>query len=186
MRQAGSPPPTPKTNEATSFFTPSNLTLNLNTNRSGTYVLYAFFLGWDSLGMQLELAWAFWFLFVFTAAGVVQCGSRKMSPHTSSIVQFVFYFDPLRSVRIFSQGFNNVTVWVDSLWKRSQILYESVTDSLSDGHRFFTVLVTPLQRTENCNCRHILGHVLLEKVSAIYFILITCVWIVFKQTCKIE
>ena len=40
------------------FFTPSNLTLNLNANRSGKYVLYAFFLGWDSLGMQLELAWA--------------------------------------------------------------------------------------------------------------------------------
>ena len=40
------------------FFYPSNLTLNLNANRSGKYVSYAFFLGWDSLGMQLELAWA--------------------------------------------------------------------------------------------------------------------------------
>ena len=40
------------------FFTKSNLTLNLNANRSGKYVSYAFFLGWDSLGMQLELAWA--------------------------------------------------------------------------------------------------------------------------------
>ena len=49
----------PKTNEATFFFlTQSNLTLNLNANRSGKNVSYAFFLGWDSLGMQLKLAWA--------------------------------------------------------------------------------------------------------------------------------
>ena len=44
-----------------------------------------------------------------------------------------------------SQGFNSDTVWVDSLWKLSQILYESVTDSLTDGHGFFTVLVCPLE-----------------------------------------
>ena len=43
------------------------------------------------------------------------------------------------------QGFNSDTVWVDSLWKLSQILYESVTDSLTDGHGFFTVLVCPLE-----------------------------------------
>ena len=42
------------------------------------------------------------------------------------------------------QSFKYVTVWVDSLWKRSQILYERITDSLSDGHRFFTVLVIPI------------------------------------------
>ena len=39
----------------------------------------------------------FWFLFAFTAAGVVQCGNRKRSPHTSTIVQFIFIFGPLRS-----------------------------------------------------------------------------------------
>ena len=33
-----------------------------------------------------------WFLFAFTAAGVVQCGGRKTSPRTSTIVQFIFYF----------------------------------------------------------------------------------------------
>ena len=44
-----------------------------------------------------------------------------------------------------SQGFNSDTVWVDSLWKLSQILYESVTDSLTDGLGFFTVLVCPLE-----------------------------------------
>ena len=38
------------------FFIRSNLTLILNANKSGKYVSYAFFLGWDSLGMQLELA----------------------------------------------------------------------------------------------------------------------------------
>ena len=43
----------------------------------------------------------FWFLFDFTAAGVVQCGSRKTSPCTSTIVQFIFYFGPLRSAIIF-------------------------------------------------------------------------------------
>ena len=32
------------------------------------------------------------FLFAFTAAGVVQCGGRKTSPRTSTIVQFIFYF----------------------------------------------------------------------------------------------
>ena len=43
----------------------------------------------------------FWFLFDFTAAGVVQCGGRKMSPRISTIVQFIFYFGPLRSAIIF-------------------------------------------------------------------------------------
>ena len=40
-------------------------------------------------------------LFDFTAAGVVPCGGRKTSPRTSSIVQFIFYFGPLRSAIIF-------------------------------------------------------------------------------------
>ena len=31
-------------------------------------------------------------LFAFTAAGVMQCGGRKMSPRTSTIVQFIFHF----------------------------------------------------------------------------------------------
>ena len=43
----------------------------------------------------------FWILFDFTAAGVVPCGGRKTSPCTSTIVQFIFYFDPLRSAIIF-------------------------------------------------------------------------------------
>ena len=43
----------------------------------------------------------FWFLFNFTAAGVVPCGGRKTSPRTSTIVQFIFYFGPLRSAIIF-------------------------------------------------------------------------------------
>ena len=34
----------------------------------------------------------FLFLFAFIAAGVVQCGGRKMSPHTATILQFIFYF----------------------------------------------------------------------------------------------
>ena len=34
----------------------------------------------------------FLILFAFTAAGVVPCGGRKMSPRTSTIVQFIFYF----------------------------------------------------------------------------------------------
>ena len=33
-----------------------------------------------------------WFLFAFTAAGVVQCGGRKHVPRTSIIMQFIFYF----------------------------------------------------------------------------------------------
>ena len=43
----------------------------------------------------------FRFLFDFTAAGVVPCGGRKTSPRTSTIVQFIFYFGPLRSAIIF-------------------------------------------------------------------------------------
>ena len=34
----------------------------------------------------------FVFLFAFTAADVVQCGGRKTSPRTSTIVQFIFQF----------------------------------------------------------------------------------------------
>ena len=41
------------------------------------------------------------FMFDFTAAGVVPCGGRKTSPRTSTIVQFIFYFGPLRSAIIF-------------------------------------------------------------------------------------
>ena len=43
----------------------------------------------------------FWFLFDFTAAGVVPCGGRKTSPRTSTLVQVIFYFGPLRSAIIF-------------------------------------------------------------------------------------
>ena len=43
----------------------------------------------------------FLFLFAFTAAGGVQCGGRKTSPRTSTIVQLYFLFSPLRSARIF-------------------------------------------------------------------------------------
>ena len=39
--------------------------------------------------------------FYFTAAGVVQCLSRKKPPRTSSIVQIIFYISPLRSEDIF-------------------------------------------------------------------------------------
>ena len=42
-----------------------------------------------------------WFLFAITAAGVVPCGGPKKSPRTSSIVQVIFPFGPLRSARIF-------------------------------------------------------------------------------------
>ena len=38
----------------------------------------------------------FFILFAFTAAGVVQCDGRKMSPRTPTIVQSIFYFGPLR------------------------------------------------------------------------------------------
>ena len=41
---------------------------------------------------SLLLKNSFFILFAFTAAGVVQCGCRKKSPHTSTIVQFIFYF----------------------------------------------------------------------------------------------
>ena len=41
------------------------------------------------------------FIFDFTAAGVVPCGGRKTSPRTSTIVQFIFCFGPLRSAMVF-------------------------------------------------------------------------------------
>ena len=37
-----------------------------------------------------------WVLFAFTAAGVVQSGCCKMSPRTSTIVQFIFFGVPLK------------------------------------------------------------------------------------------
>ena len=43
----------------------------------------------------------FWFLFDFTAAGAVPSGGRKTFPRTSTIMQFIFYFSPLRSAIIF-------------------------------------------------------------------------------------
>ena len=44
------------------------------------------------LGLQeLHTLWVC-ILFTFTAAGVVQCGGRKTSPRTSTIVQFIFHF----------------------------------------------------------------------------------------------
>ena len=41
-------------------------------------------------------------LFAITAAGVVPCGGPKTSPRTSSIVQIILFFGPLRSIKIFS------------------------------------------------------------------------------------
>ena len=43
----------------------------------------------------------FYILFVVTAAGVLLGGSPKKQPRTSSIVQFIFSFGPLRSAEIF-------------------------------------------------------------------------------------
>ena len=40
-------------------------------------------------------------LFHFTAAVVLTCDGRKTSVRTSSIVQIIFYFNPLRSDGIF-------------------------------------------------------------------------------------
>ena len=61
----------------------------------------------------------FWFLFDFTAAGVVPCGGRKTSPRTSTIVQFIFYFGPLRSAIIFWEIRNK---WLDS-YSRQVFIY---------------------------------------------------------------
>ena len=43
----------------------------------------------------------FYILIVVTAAGVVLCVSPKKQPRTSSIVQLIFFFGPLRSAEIF-------------------------------------------------------------------------------------
>ena len=61
---------------------------------------------WEGRGGRGTLTFACYidlhrFLFDFTAAGVVQCGGRKTPPRTSTIVQFIFYFGPLRSAIIF-------------------------------------------------------------------------------------
>ena len=81
----------------------------------------------------------FWFLFAFTAAGVVQCGGRKKSLCKSTIVQFIFYFGPLRSAWIFweirnkwlvysRQVFNYldliliyISLWIDCLFEIRKI-----------------------------------------------------------------
>ena len=51
----------------------------------------------------------------FTAAGVVQCGGRKTSPRTSTIVQFIFYFGPLGSAIIFWEIRNKWLVYTHIL-----------------------------------------------------------------------
>ena len=55
-------------------------------------------MGWGGLKPVLRVPI---FIFDFNAAGVVPCGGRKTSPRTSTIVQFIFYFGPLRSAIIF-------------------------------------------------------------------------------------
>ena len=57
----------------------------------------------------------FWFLFDFTAAGVVQCGGRKTSPRASTILQFIFYLGPLISAIIFWEIRNKWLVWTHIL-----------------------------------------------------------------------
>ena len=57
----------------------------------------------------------FWFLFNFTAAGVVPYDGRKTSPRTSTIVQFIFYFGPLRSAIIFWEIRNKWLVYTNIL-----------------------------------------------------------------------
>ena len=57
----------------------------------------------------------FRFLFDFTAAGVVPWGGRKTSPRTSTIVQFIFYFGPLRSAIIFWEIRNKWLVYTHIL-----------------------------------------------------------------------
>ena len=55
---------------------------------SGSLLIFLFFFRMCSLLLK-EL---FCILFAFTAAGVVQCGGRKTSLLTSTIVQFIFHF----------------------------------------------------------------------------------------------
>ena len=72
-------------------------------------VYFCLFFFFDVLFVCFKIAW--WpsagklsicaVLFDFTAAGVVPCGGRKTSPRSSTIVQFIFCFGPLRSAIIF-------------------------------------------------------------------------------------
>ena len=55
------------------------------------------------MNVFIALKGTHFFLFVFTAAGVVQCGGRKTSPSTSIIVQFIFYFLILSDQREYSE-----------------------------------------------------------------------------------
>ena len=55
---------------------------------SRNYVVWPIFF---LMNVFIALKWShFWFLFTFTAADGVQRGGRKMSPRTSTIVQFIF------------------------------------------------------------------------------------------------
>ena len=62
------------------------------------------------------------FIFDFTAAGVVPCGGRKTSPRTSTIVQFIFYFGPLRSAIIFWEIRKKKMIGLDS-YSRQVFIY---------------------------------------------------------------
>ena len=65
------------------------------------------------------------YIFDFTAAGVVPCGGRKTSPRTSTIVQFIFYFGPLRSAIIFWEIWNKL-IGLDSYSKQVFIYLDPI------------------------------------------------------------
>ena len=59
----------------------------------------------------------FAFLFAFTAAGVVQCGGRKTSPGTSTIVQFIFHFWSFEISEHFLRN-QKLLIWLYSYYRQ--------------------------------------------------------------------
>ena len=65
------------------------------------------------------------FLFAFTAAGVVQCGGRKTSPRTSTVVQFIFNFCPFEISEHILRS-QNLMIGLDSYSRQLFIYLESI------------------------------------------------------------
>ena len=87
--------------------------------------------------MFIALKGSVLFLFPFTAAGVVPCGGRKKSPHTSSIIFSFWSFEIsegiLRNQKIIigidsfsNQGFNIfISIWILLIFVSTMLLKDA-------------------------------------------------------------
>ena len=77
-------------------------------------------------------------LFAFTTAGVVQCGGRKTSPCTSTIVQFIFHVWSFEISEHILRN-QNLIIGLDS-YSRQRFIYLDIILIFIDSYLKFTKL----------------------------------------------